>query len=114
MGAYELASLYHLLLMNRIRTPLHRSMILFPVVEATDWLRDPGQDERIDRREKSRKDDPVKESMRDHLAPVDGRVAYGFLESRSSEKRAEKFLEKHRSMKDDLFYELGLAGTGAG
>jgi hypothetical protein len=105
MGAYELAAL-PLVVDDPDPSPPVDDFI--PGSGGADWLRNPGQDERIDRREKSRKEDPVKESMRDHLAPVDGPVEYGFLESRSSEKRAEEFLEKQRSKKDDLFYQLGL------
>ncbi|MFP6575004.1 MAG: hypothetical protein VB912_07605, partial [Pirellulaceae bacterium] len=107
MGAYELASL-PLVVDEPDPGPTPPIDDFIPGGGGADWLRDPGQDERIDRREKSRKEDPVKESMRDHLAPVDGPVEYGFLESRSSEKRAEEFLEKQRSKKDDLFYQLGL------
>lgn len=107
MGAYELAA-FPLVVDEPDPDPNPPVDDFIPGSGGADWLRDPGQDELIDRREISRKEDPVKESMRDHLAPLNGRVEFGVLEARPAEKRAEKILKKQRSKKDDLFYQLGL------
>jgi hypothetical protein len=105
MGAYELAAL-PLVVDDPDPSPPVDDFI--PGSGGADWLRNPGQDGPIDRRESLRKEDSVKESMRDHLAPINGLVEYEFLQARPAEKRAENLLKKQRSKKDDLFYQLGL------
>jgi len=105
MGAYEFSISPPVINEPDSAPPVDGSI---PGRGGADWYQDGRHDEWIVRPEMSRKDDSSSQSSEEQQSTVDDRGLYALPPSQPVEKRFEGLLEKHRTMKDDFFYQLGL------